>query len=34
MYFPWEDTRNLPAQVVARADRRALATGNIQLEEQ
>lgn len=30
----WEDTKGLPAQIVVRADRKALLGGNIQTEEQ
>jgi hypothetical protein len=34
MYLPWEDTRGLPGQIVMKGDRRAAATGAVQVEEQ
>ena len=34
LYLPWEDTHGLPAQIVMKGDRRAAATGAIQIEEQ
>jgi hypothetical protein len=34
LYLNWEDTRGLPAEIVMKGDRRAAATGAIQMEEQ
>ena len=34
LYLNWEDTRGLPAEIVMKGDRRAAATGAIQIEEQ
>jgi hypothetical protein len=34
LYHPEEDTRNLPGQLIVRAERRALATRNLQVEAQ
>ena len=34
LYLPWEDTRGLPGEIVMKGDRRAAATGAVQMEEQ
>jgi hypothetical protein len=34
LYHPWEDTRGLPGEIVMKGDRRAVATGDVQTEEQ
>jgi hypothetical protein len=34
LYQPWEDTSNLPGQIVVRGPRKAALTGNVQVEEQ
>jgi hypothetical protein len=34
LYQPWEDTTGLPGQIVVKAPRKAILTGNIQTEEE
>ena len=34
LYYPWEDTKGLPGQIVMKGPRKAALTGNIQTEEQ
>jgi hypothetical protein len=34
LYLNWEDTRGLPGEIVMKGDRRAAATGAVQVEEQ
>jgi hypothetical protein len=34
LYYPWEDTKGLPGQIVMKGPRKAALTGSIQTEEQ